>query len=255
MKRILLLATLGLALLLPFAATAQEETSSPFSADLSVKLKNRHVWNGGLSYNAWNLQPDITLSYYGFYVEAWGVFTVAQPYVCETDLYLGYDNDYINFWYGDFYYPNEAEKFNHFFDWNGARDGGNYHQQMAQLAFKGVEKFPIGLACGVFTFGDREKITKINSAGEVETSWGDERFSMYIEASYSHTLKTGQTLTYALLGTPYKGFFADGPNICSIKFSVAQPVKITESFALKLDGDLICNPYRGDLFFVLGVGF
>lgn len=269
MKKQVLLILLSLGLLQPLGALGQEESQSKFSVDLGVMLKNRHVWNGGLSYNAWNLQPDLTLSYNGFYFEAWGVYTVAAPYGCETDLYLGYDNEYINFWYGDFFYANETEKFNHFFRYDAAKYGGDIHQQMAQLKFKGVEKFPLGISCGVFTFGDRESTlltdadgNPVNESGQMvteETDYvyniGPERYSMYIELSYEHTLKTGQTLGYAVLGTPYKGFFADGANICSIKFSVSQPIKVTDSFQMRMTGDLIFNPYREDLFFVLGVGF
>jgi len=77
---------------------------------------------------------------------------------------------------------------------------------------------------------------------------------MYIGLSYSHTISTGQTLTYTIGGTPYAGFFAAKPYITNVKLQVDQPVQITDRFGLNLSGELICNPWRQNFYFVLGIG-
>lgn len=255
------LALCAFLLLLPGILWAQDETSekkSPFAVSFSAKIKSRHVWNGWLSCNAWNFQPDLTLSYYGAFFNAWAYTALDHTLPNEIDLTLGYDFGSVALMYIDMFYPKEGPKkvakelktagYMGLFRYK-KEDMGDFHQQMAMVKFNGVESFPLQLMAGVFTFGDA---TPDEESGEIK-----ERYSTLIDLGYSHTLRTGQKLSYNLSATPFKGsgFFADGFNVVNVRFGVSQPVKITDSFSLKLDGDLIVNPYRENLYFVLGIGF
>lgn len=244
------------------ASGQQEEGKTcPVSVNFGAALRSRHVWNGGLSCDSWNLQPDFTVSAYGFSFNAWGYFPITSTWAGEIDFTLAYQYGPFRVSYSDFFYPQELEKFNHYMRWR-KEDGGNLHQQWVQLSFAGVEKFPISLEWGMFTFGDYSKKGVTDGAGnpilgpdgaqlmEVDKA----RYSMYFGLGYSHTLSTGQTLSYAVGGTPYKGFFADGPNVVNLKVGIDQPVKITDSYTLNLGGTLVYNPYRENLYFVLTIG-
>lgn len=265
MKRLSIL-TLAALLLLALAAPglqAQEAEeaaaakSSPVSLDFGAKLKSKHVWNGKISYDSWNLQPDFTFSAYGFYFNAWGCMPVTQAYGSEVDLTLGYEIGPVSFGVTDFYYTasvDEARLFTQpFFTWD-AKDNGRIHQTYVTLGFSGVEKFPIFINVGTLVFGDYDAVKfdkwkKGQEGGEIKSNW-----STYIELGYSHTLSTGQTLTYRLGGTPHKGFFFDrGAGITNIQFSITQPFKITDSYTIPVTGDIHLNPAYEQLYFVLAV--
>lgn len=253
--------------LFPFSfALAQGESdapvkASPVSVDFSACIKSRHVWNGLLSCDAWNMQPDLTISAYGFFFNAWAYFAVGRPYSSEIDLTLGYSWGPFSVGYADFFYPDEGVKFNHYLRWD-KKDGGDIHQQYVYASFDGVEKFPVKINWGMLTLGDYERVPVLNedgapvldAEGEPMMEIGKSNYSMYIGLGYSHTLRTGQTLSYAIGGTPYKGMLAQGPNITHITFEVNQPVKITDSYSLDLGGELTFNPNREILYFVLSIG-
>lgn len=231
----------------------------PITLDVGLKFKSQHIWNGMISYDSWNVQPDLTFSAYGFFLNAWACVPVLRKVVDgnsllsdgEIDLTIGYDYKGIfSLSYIDFYYP-PADKRDRpdFFRWR-KDDQGATHQQIVLLNFNGVEKFPIEISLGMFTFGDTR--TEVYSDG---TSKVVEQYSMYIGLGYTHTLKTGQTLSYKLGGTPYKGFFdRRSANITNVSFSVTQPFKITESYTIPLTLDLVLNPAYEKLWFVASIG-
>lgn len=231
----------------------------PVSLDLGLKFKSQHLWNGMVSYDSWNVQPDLTFSAYGFFLNAWACVPVLRRVVDgnsllsdgEIDLTIGYSYKGIfSVSYVDFYYP-PADKRDRpdFFRWRKS-DAGATHQQIALFSFNGVEKFPIELTVGVFTFGDTRSV--LASDGTVQL---EEQHSMYIGLGYTHTLKSGQTLRYKLGGTPYKGFFdRRSANITNVSFSVTQPFKITDSYTIPLTLDLVLNPAYEKLWFVASIG-
>lgn len=259
---------LMLGLLCPTVSLFAQETTdevtkptcqSPISVDFSAKIKSRHVWYGWLSCSSWNVQPDLTISAYGAFFNAWAYTALDHTLSSEIDLTLGYTLGPVTLSYIDMFYPTE-DKHNalphnegtsghmRFFRFR-SEDGGDIHQQMALLQFHGVRYFPIECTVGVFTFGD----PLIENGALVK----QESFSTIVNFGYSHSLKTGQKLTYELGFTPFKGsgFFADGLNVVNVKFGVSQPIRITNSFGLQLNGELVVNPYRENLYFIVGLGF
>ena len=109
---LLLMLSMGFASL----AIAQEESvpegatspssgrTCPLNVEFSGKLKSRHVWNGCLSTTAWNLQPDLTISAYGLFVNAWGLIPISKDFSTEIDFTLGYSIGPVTLMYTDFFY-------------------------------------------------------------------------------------------------------------------------------------------------------
>lgn len=252
-----------LLLVLPVVGHSQEqetpatpESSSIVDVSFGAKIKSRHIWNGGLSYNTWSLQPDFTVSIYGFYFNAWALMPPTT--VGEVDLSLGYDHEYFSVSIIDFFYPNEAEKFNDFFGFRPS-DMGSVHQGWLSASFNGIPKyFPIMIKAGCFVYGD-ERIKVDNNGAPILDSKGEKqyqnRFSTYLAVAYSHKLRTGQTLSYEVGMTPFAGFFADRAHVVNVKCEITQPIRITDSFTLYTTGELVFNPSREALYFALGIGF
>jgi len=245
------------------------ERTNPFTVDFSAKIKSRHVWYGWLSCNSWNIQPNLTVSAYGAFFNAWAYTALDHTLSSEIDLTLGYTLGPVSLMYIDMFYPTENKKdalphtmgtsgYMRFFRYN-KEDDGAIHQQMALLQFAGVHQFPIECTVGIFTYGDPLYHTEQDPITGKEVAVRDkyEAFSTIVNFGYSHSLKSGQKLTYELGFTPFKGsgFFADGFNVVNAKFAVSQPLRITDTFALQLNGELILNPYRENLYFVVALGF
>lgn len=231
----------------------------PISLDVALTFKSQHIWNGMISYDSWNVQPDLTFNAYGFFINAWACMPVLRKVVDgnsllsdgEIDLTIGYSYKGIfSISYIDFYYPPAGKRDRpDFFRWKRA-DEGAIHQQIAMVNFNGVEKFPLEIMLCVFTFGDTR--TEVDADGNSKLV---DQYSMYIGLGYTHTLKTGQTLSYKVGGTPYKGFFDErSANITNISFSVTQPFKITEFYTIPLTLDLVLNPAYQKLWFVASIG-
>ena len=268
---------LGLVIFPSIQLSAQEEASelpkaertSLLTVDFSAKIKSRHVWYGWLSCNSWNVQPNLTVSAYGAFFNAWAYTALDHTLSSEIDLTLGYTLGPVSLMYIDMFYPTENKKdalphtagtsgYMRFFRYN-KEDDGAIHQQMALLQFAGVRQFPIECTVGVFTYGDPLYRTEQDPITGKEVAVRDkyEAFSTIVNFGDSHSLKSGQKLTYEIGFTPFKGsgFFADGPNVVNVKLGVTQPIRVTEEFSLRLDGELILNPYRENLYFVVALGF
>lgn len=263
---ILVVTVMGIVLLLPSASarkfsfglsgkdTLQEAAArpKPLSLDVALDFKTQHVWNGRVSYDSWNLQPWMRFTAYGFFVDAWACVPLLlndKDLGSEVDLSIGYNyKDIFEITYIDFYYPlvGSREKPD-FFKWD--RQVGN-HQNYALFQFYGVEKFPVELTVGAFTFGDTREEEQADGSVKLV-----EQYSMYIGLGYTHTLKSGQTLSYEVGGTPYKGFFYhEHGHLTNIRFSVTQPFRITDSYTLPLKLDLVINPAYEKVYFVASVG-
>ncbi len=238
-----------------------ESCACPVDVSFGVKIKSGHIWNGGLSYPAVNMQADFTVSAYGFYFNAWSIYCIDNEK--ETDLCLGYSWEYLDFCFIDMYYPMAGRPFHNYFA--PIHPSTPYHQGWLQFTFSGVEKFPIRLTAGAFTYGDFETIYELDpSTGEPvkDVNGNDkvlsfkERYSTYLGIGYSHTIsKTGLSLTYELGVTPFKGNFAKEFNVVNINCKMVQPVQISSSYSINLLGELAYNPARTELYFTAGIGF
>jgi hypothetical protein len=228
---------------------SQEE--SPIS--ISTDIYSRYVWRGTDFGSSPSIQPGLEYSKSGFTFGAWGAYTtnINAP-AQEADIYVGYTflNDMFSLVFTDYFFPTDGADNSYF-----VYDNTTSHVFEASLSFNGTENLPIGLLIGSMIYG-----------ADLDSN-GDNRYSTYLELSYSPEIKgmpvsvfCGLNLTAASdtdlnLPVPVGGFYGDKMGVVNFGFSATKEINISESFALPLNLSLITNPMSGNFFIVAGFSF
>lgn len=259
MRKILTLAFIAVLSLQVATAVAQDaDTSTVKSSDLSLSLeiKSRHAWRGGLTTRSWNMQP--TIEYSGIKnltLGAWGCYTVNNEYA-EVDLYASYSLGNFNLTLYDYFCPTPTEDGDnhHFFNFDRKVSG---HTFDACLSYS-FSNIPLTLTASTAFFGDGRSYTieipstNPNADPEEIKYRGYSRYSTYLEANYTQTLKSGQRISYFIGGTTHDGMYYSTANIVNLGFKVEQDIMIG-SYALPVNGSIVVNPARGNIYFIVGV--
>lgn len=238
MKKLLIYSFL---LLLSLQAAAEVADSSKVQTSplsLSLELKSRHAWRGGLTTRSWNVQP--TLEYdalENLTLGAWGCYTTTNEYA-EVDLYVAYSAGPVCITLYDYFtpIPNENAPNHHFFNFDKRSTG---HQVDATIDYS-FESIPLKLTASTIVYG-----ADLNQNGS-------NQYSTYFEASYLQNLKSGQSVSYFIGGTPHKSMYYNSANIVNLGVKVSQDIMIS-SYKLPVSGSIIVNPARGNIYFIIGV--
>jgi len=218
----------------------EADTSKAQSKDLSLSLeiKSRHAWRGGLTTRSWNMQP--TIEYSGIKnltLGAWGCYTINNEYA-EVDLYASYSLGNFGITLYDYFNPMPSENGanHHFFNFDKNVTG---HLIDATIDYT-FGSIPLKLMASTIVYG-----ADLNDSGS-------NKYSTYFEASYEHTLSSGQTISYFVGGTPHKSMYYNNANVVNLGFKVSQDVKIS-SYTLPVNGSIVVNPARGNIYFIVGI--
>lgn len=230
-----------LALSLPAVAAEQAtDTTKTTNSDLSysLEIKSRQSWRGGLTTSNMNVQP--TIEYAGIKnltLGAWGCYAVNNNYA-EVDLYANYSIGNFGISLYDYFnpVPSEDAKHHHFFNFD-KKETGHLIDFVVDYTFSSV---PIKLLASSIIYG-----------GDINEN-NNNRYSTYFEASYSHTLKSGQHLCYFVGGTPHESMYYKEANIVNVGFKLTQDVKLG-GYNLPVSGSIVVNPARGNIYFIAGI--
>ena len=241
MKSILTYAIFTVLSLQAVAASAESTDSTaaqPSNLSLSLEIKSRHSWRGGLTTRSWNMQP--TIEYSGIKnltLGAWGCYTINNEYA-EVDLYAAYGLGPFCVTVYDYFNPTPTEdgQNHHFFNFD-KKVTGHLIDATIDYTFSSI---PLKLMASTIVYGADLNDNENN------------RYSTYLEASYEHTLSSGQTISYFVGGTPHKSMYYDNANVVNVGMKVSQDVKIG-SYTLPVNGSIIVNPARGNIYFIVGV--
>ncbi len=210
--------------------------SSLFS--LSAEIKSRHVWRGGLTCSAWNMQPTLEMNIKNLTVGAWSCHTVDNSY-SEVDLYASYEVGNFSATILDYYNPIEGVKKNDFFDYN---KDSTRHLVDVNVKFHGTASFPVYILGSTLVYGDDKKENSTKN-----------RYSTYFEAGYTHNLNSDQRVDFFMGGTPHKSCYAQEAAIVNVGFTFHQNVKIMGQYNLPLYVSMVVNPKYENIYFLLGI--
>lgn len=213
------------------------DTSHFFS--LSMDIKTRHTWRGGLTVKALNFQPTFKLNFKHMSVGAWSVYAVDNSYA-EIDLYVSFHFlKYFSFSVYDYYCPDENLKFNRFFDY---KSNLSPHTIDLYLSFNGTPDLPLNLLVSTMVHGK-----------DFKTDSTTRRYSTYVEASYTFTLANTDELNAFAGLTPFESYYAPEFNFVNVGLKYTKKVNFFKSIETPVYGKLILNPYSENLFFVFGI--
>jgi hypothetical protein len=221
--RMILAGLVALVLISTTNLQAQEEVSaSKFS--IGTDLYTNYVWRGTKFGKGPSLQPSVKYTDGGFTVGVWGAFD-AFGYA-EADPYLSYTLPIgLSFGITDYYYP-------------------------------GLELFDVSTETGSQAFEINAGYTTgglslsanyiINEAGGAASAGGD----TYFQAGYAFKYFN------VLAGAGSGWHTSDGEfKLCNLGLGTSKVIKVTDNFSIPVNGQIIVNPDREQLYIVVGFSF
>lgn len=222
----------GMMALLPLGVMAQEKPEVDFGIDFA----SAYIWRGQ-DLGGVSIQPEITVSYKGFYLSGWGNAGFDSEDPKEIDLTLGYETGGFSVSVTDY--------------WT-AGDTGYFHYGATNTShtFEAQVGYDFGfLALNWFT----------NFAGyDGVNAEGNRAYSSYVSLEVPFRLG-GFEWTAEVGAVPYAtDFYNDGVNgfaVSDVGLKVQKEVAVTERFSLPLFARISWNPATEGAYFACGLSF
>jgi hypothetical protein len=227
MKKFILISVLMLAM------TSGLKAQVEFS--VGADIVSSYVWRGAYQTST-AIQPSLGLSAGGFSISAWGSSDL-NGYGKEVDFTVGYGIGGLSLSLTDYWWAGEGAL--NYLDYGKSTD----HVFEVGASYSFPEKFPLTLSAYTMIAGADKKLKD----GKEE-----QYFSTYIEASLPFTVKD-IGLEAAIGFTPFEGLYAPEAALTNISLKGSKEIKITDSFALPVFGQVILNPYSEGIYFVFGI--
>ena len=204
-------------------ARAQEDTTQ-FKFDIGADLYTSYIWRGSKLGTGPSLQPSLTFETGGLTIGVWGAFD-ASGYM-ETDPYISYSFPFgLSIGLLDYYLPGMP-----FFE---------VSDTIGSHAFE----INAGYHTGGFSLSANYIL---NEASGIGSDGGD----MYFQTGYEFRHFN------IFLGAGNGWHTSNGDfAICNIGLGATKEIKITDSFSIPVNGQVILNPEKEQLFVVVGFSF
>lgn len=218
-------------ILVPAAGNAQDKVETSLGADLVSSYIWRGTDCGGVSF-----QPNLSVSYKGVSLGAWGSVGFDQNDTKEFDLMLGYSAGGFSLLFTDYwFFPSDEQAQIGYF---------KYSAHNTQHVFE--------LSAG-YDFGVMGISWNTNIGGsDYYNADGKRSYSTYV--ALTAPFRLGGIDWNAEVGfTPWEGMYADKFNVTNLSLKASKEIKVTDSFSLPLFTQVVFNPYTEGAYFVLGL--
>ena len=233
------------------------------SINFGADLVSRYVWRGIDLGNSPAIQPNLSFSWKGFEIGAWGSYAFASHQTrvndtlvadagtyAETDLYLSYSYKWFTLMVFDYFTVNglDPNNGNRYFDFNKATTG---HAFEGSLSFEGPEKFPLQATIGTLFYGADKGKDLMGHYGEGT----DNNYSTYIELGWKFQLKFLKTeLKPFFGGIPYgSSWYGPYAGITNLGVTARKDIPFTAQYSLPVRVSIISNPQAQSVFFTFGI--
>lgn len=222
----------GALALCPLGAVAQEKPE----VDWGVDFTSAYIWRGQ-DLGGVSIQPEVTVSYKGFYLSGWGNAGFDADDTKEIDLTLGYETGGFSVSVTDYWTAGETGYF-------------HYGATNTSHTFEAQVGYDFGfLALNWFT----------NFAGyDGVNSEGKRAYSSYVALEVPFRLG-GLEWTAGVGAVPYAtDFYNEGVNgfaVSDVGLEVRKEIPVTKRFSLPLFARLSWNPATEGAYFVCGMSF
>ena len=230
MKKIVLFA-MGL---VAFATTRAQENA--FETTISADFVNQYIWRGQ-DLGSTAVQPTFGIGYKGLSLTAWGSYGLTDPAdTKEFDLTLGYSVGGFNIGITDYWFSTGLDPQGRYFKYDA--HGTNH-----------VFEATVG-----YDFGVASLQWYTNFAGnDGANKNGNRAYSSYVEANVPFRLG-GADWTATAGAVPYATDFygATGFAVTNIALKAEKAIKVSDTFAIPVFGQLVANPCAQKAYLVLG---
>ncbi len=231
MKKLMILA---MGMMLSSTTFAQDEVETTVSSD----IVSSYIWRG-LDLGGVSVQPTLGVGYKGLSLTAWGNVGLAEPNdTKEFDLTLGYTLGNLNIGITDYWFSEMP---------NGGDLGGRYFKYNAHST-NHVFEGNIG-----YDFGFASLQWYTNFAGNDYKENGKRAYSSYFEASVPFKLSAIEwTATAGAVPYTSPQYGTSGFAVTNLTLRATKEIKITDTFAIPIFGQLTANPCSQKAYLVFG---
>lgn len=220
--------------LLPMTSQAQDEVETELGAD----IVSGYIWRGQ-DLGGVSVQPSLTVSYKGLYLNVWGSIGLDKEDSREVDLIVGYENGGFSISLTDFWTVASGDEAKYF----------KYGAHSTSHVFEAQ----IGYDFGVLAVNWH---TNIAGADGVNKD-GERAYSSYIQLSAPFSLG-GVEWTAEAGATPWAtDYYADanGFAVCDLSLTASKEIKITDSFQVPAYAKVTFNPASEQSYITFGLSF
>lgn len=214
-------------------STSLSKEKSKVEFHLDGDFVTSYLWRG-LKLGSVSLQPEMSLSWKGLSLTAWGSVGVSDKKdPSEIDLTLSYETGGLSFGIVD-YWTDEKEK-RYFY----------YKKDHTGHVFEGFVEYDFGPVCASWQ--------TMFAGSDLREDDGKREYSSYFEVSAPFTFVTCDW--EATLGVvPWKTDYyeVNGFSVTNLSLRATKAIPITKKFELPLFGELAANPASQKMYFVFG---
>lgn len=198
-----------------------QEDASKSNFQVGADVYTNYIWRGSKLGTGTSLQPSVKLVAGGLTLGVWGAFDAAG--YMEADPYIAYSFPFgLSLGITDYYYP------------------GLSLFEVSDTAGSHALEINAGFSKGGFSLSANYIV---NEAGGAASAGGD----TYFQAGYAFNNVS------IFIGAGDGWHTSDGDfAICNIGVGVTKEISITESFSVPVNGQVIVNPEKEQLFLVVG---
>ena len=231
MKKIVLFA---MGLVMSITTLAQEKIETTISGD----FVNEYIWRGQKLGDV-AVQPTLGVGYKGLSLTAWGSYGLSnKDDVKEFDFTLAYSIGGLNIGITDYWFSEMP---------NGGDLGGRYFKYEAHST-NHVFEGNIG-----YDFGFASLQWYTNFAGNDYKANGKRAYSSYFEASVPFKLSAIEwTATAGAVPYTSPQYGTSGFAVTNLTLRATKEIKITDTFAIPIFGQLTANPCSQKAYLVFG---
>ena len=229
MKKIVLFA---LGLVASATAFAQDEIETTISGD----VVSSYIWRGQDLGSA-AVQPTLGVGYKGLSLAAWGSYGIANPAdTKEFDLTLGYSIGGFNIGVTDYWFDAGLDPDGRYFKYDAH---GTNHVFEATVGYD-------------FGFASLQWYTNFVGNDGVNKD-GKRAYSSYFEANIPFQLATvNWTATAGAVPFATTSYGTTGFAVTNVALKATKDIKVTDSFAIPIFGQVVANPCSQKAYLVLG---
>ena len=223
---------------------------------------SRYIWRGYDIGNSPAIQPNLSVSWKGLNIGAWGSYAFSKHSIlindtiedagnyAEIDLYISYTFKWFTLMVFDYFTMNglNSNYGNRYFDYNNKSTG---HTFEGTFSFDGTDTFPLQVMVSTLFYGDDKGKDSTGFYG----GGTNNNFSTYLEASYTFDIaKIGVELKPFIGGIPFgSSWYGTEAGIINVGLTARKSIEITKTYSLPVQVSLITNPQAQSAFIVFGI--
>ncbi len=229
MKKIVILA---MGLVLSSTALAQDKVETNVAAD----FVNEYIWRGQKCGDV-SVQPTLGVGYKGLSLTAWGSYGLSnKDDVKEFDLTLAYSTGGLNIGITDYWFSEGLDPDARYFKYDAH---GTNHLFEANI---GYDFGPVALQWYT-NFAGNDGLNKS----------GKRAYSSYFEVSVPFTLASvGWTARAGAVPFATSFYGTSGFAVTNLSLKASKEIRITDSFAIPIFGQVVGNPCSQKAYLVFG---